>query len=121
MKRTRIKYNGVGAGTAGGHNWRGKAVQPAQRGGTAGTAGGTAGTTGGTDGTAGGTVGTAGGTAGTEGRHSRHSGGGALRAQRGGHIGHSGQLKETHLDDVDDDIEVFWRGRAVLEIRKGRL
>ena len=111
----------MGAGTAGGHNWRGKAVQPAQRGGTAGTAGGTAGTTGGTDGTAGGTVGTAGGTAGTEGRHSRHSGGGALRAQRGGHIGHSGQLKETHLDDVDDDIEVFWRGRAVLEIRKGRL
>ena len=37
------------------------------------------------------------------------------------HNGHSGQLKQTHLDDVDDDIEVFWRGRAVLEIREGRL
>ena len=86
MKRTRIKYNGVGAGTAGGHNWRGKAVQPAQRGGTAGTAGGTAGTTGGTDGTAGGTVGTAGGTAGTEGRHSRHRGA-AQPAQRAAQCG----------------------------------
>ena len=99
----------MGAGTAGGHNWRGKAAQPAQRGGTAGS--GAAQPAQRAAQTAQRAAQSAqraaqpaqkGGTAGTAGRHRRHSG--AAQAAQ------AAQRQGGRMEGVNYILMVFMRG-----------